>query len=186
MTAHPIDPARVYDVQTQARRRLFDWIRPLTQAQYTRPFPFGLATLRATLIEIPFTELYLAMRLREEVLPPFSDWPIGEHRQPTFADLEAVWEPQMRETRATLARTTDWDREVTSEIRWPDRVVAVTATKADIATQLLLHEVHHRAQAMAILRLLGVPAQDLDYIGFVQRRSVRTDDRAPESSGDLR
>jgi uncharacterized damage-inducible protein DinB len=52
-------------------------------------------------------------------------------------------------------------------------VVTLTATKAAIATQLLLHEVHHRAQAMAILRQLGVPAQDLDYIVFVQRRNAR-------------
>lgn len=175
MTAPAIDPARVYGVQLQARRRLFDWVRPLTHAQYIRPFPFGLATLQATLLEIAGTEFYLTARLEGGPLPPVAEWPIGETRQPAFSDLEAVWEPQMGRVQAVLDRTTDWDREVTSEIRWPDRVVTVTATKADIATQLLLHDVHHRAQAMAILRQLGVPAQDLDYIGFVQRRSVRTD-----------
>ncbi|MGQ0549944.1 MAG: DinB family protein [Armatimonadota bacterium] len=34
---------------------------------------------------------------------------------------------------------------------------------------MLLHEVHHRAQAMAMLRQLGVEAQNLDYIQFVRR-----------------
>ena len=44
------------------------------------------------------------------------------------------------------------------------------AKKGDIAAQLLLHEVHHRAQAMAMLRQLGVEAQNLDYSLFVYRR----------------
>ena len=37
---------RVYAIHTQARRRLFDWVRPLSQEQYTRTFPFGLRSLR--------------------------------------------------------------------------------------------------------------------------------------------
>jgi uncharacterized damage-inducible protein DinB len=53
---------------------------------------------------------------------------------------------------------------------YPDKTLVLTAKKSDIATQLLLHEVHHRAQAMAMLRQLGIAAQDLDYLGFVQRR----------------
>ncbi|HLW47972.1 MAG TPA: DinB family protein [bacterium] len=160
-------------MQTQARRRLFDWIRPLTQAQYIRPFPFGLATVRATLNEIVRTEHFLWLRLTERPIPPFDDnYPISETRQLQFTDLEAVWEEQMGAVRAALAETTDWDRPVTCEVRWPDRIVTFTAPKAAIATQLLLHEVHHRAQAMAMLRLLGVPAQDLDYIVFVQQRRV--------------
>ena len=40
---------RAYDYLTQARARIFDWIRPLNQEQYTQAFPFGLGTLRATL-----------------------------------------------------------------------------------------------------------------------------------------
>lgn len=175
MPSAAIDPAHVYEVHTQARRRLFDWVRPLTHAQYTRPFPFGLATVRATLIEIARTEHFLLLRLQERPIPPFdAAYPISEVRQPRFADLEAAWAPQMNAVRATLAETTDWGRAVTCEIRWPDRVTTLTAPKAVIATQLLLHEVHHRAQAMAMLRLLGVPAETLDYIQFVQERTVRT------------
>jgi uncharacterized damage-inducible protein DinB len=174
IAAHPIDPVHVYDVQTRARRRLFEWVRPLTQAQYIRPFPFGLATVRATLNEIARTEHYLWLRLTAQPIPPFDEnYPISETRQPRFADLEALWEPQSAAGRAALAETDDWERRVSCELRWPDRVVTLTASKAAIATQLLLHEVHHRAQAMAMLRLLGVPAQTLDYIQYVQERSVR-------------
>jgi uncharacterized damage-inducible protein DinB len=39
-----------------------------------------------------------------------------------------------------------------------------------MVTQLFLHEVHHRAQAMAILRQLGVEAQNLDYSIFMFTR----------------
>jgi uncharacterized damage-inducible protein DinB len=46
------------------------------------------------------------------------------------------------------------------------REMLVTASKADIFTQLAFHEVHHRAQAMAMLRQLGVanpPPEELDF-----------------------
>ncbi len=165
-----MDAARVYDVLTQARRTLFDWVRPLDQAQYTQRFPFGLGSLRRTLVEIAETELYLAMRLREEPLPPVADWPISEERQPTFADLERVWEPQSAQTRATLSGVPDWDQVNVARVVMPDKTLVLTATKADVAAQLLMHEVHHRAQAMAMLRQLGVAAQNLDYINFRQRR----------------
>jgi uncharacterized damage-inducible protein DinB len=165
-----MDFVRVYDVHTKARQRLFDWVRPLSQEQYTRPFPFGHRTLRGTLVEIARAELFLAMRMREEVLPAWEDWPIAEKRLPTFPDLETVCAAQAIRTRATLADTKGWDRAVTTHVVRGDKVFILTATKADIAMQLLLHEVHHRAQAMAMLRQLGVEAQDLDYIGFVQTR----------------
>jgi uncharacterized damage-inducible protein DinB len=173
MAAHPVDPVHVYDTQVQARRRLLEPVRSLTQAQYIRPFPFGLATVRATLTEIVRTEHFLLLRLREQPIPPFDEnYPISETWQPRFADLEALWEPQTAAVRAVLAETRDWDRRVTCRLHWPDRIVTLTATKSAIATQLLLHEVHHRAQAMAMLRLLGAPAQDLDYIVFVQEHTV--------------
>jgi uncharacterized damage-inducible protein DinB len=36
-------------------------------------------------------------------------------------------------------------------------------TAGGAATQLLFHEVHHRAQVMAMLRHVGTPLQGLDY-----------------------
>ncbi len=171
--------ARVYDVLTRARTRLFDWVRPLSQAQYTQQFPFGRGTLRATLIEIAASEHFYGLRLREAPIPPFDEhYPVSETRQPTFADLERVWAVQAGEIRATLAGITDWTRTVTRRIDQPDKVIVSTATKADVATQLLMHEVHHRAQAMAMLRQLGVPAQNLDYMAFAAKREEFPKDAA--------
>lgn len=172
-----MDFVRVYDVHTKARMKLFDWIRPLSQEQYTREFPFAHRTLRATMIELAMTELWLAMRLREDLMPRPFRWeqmPINETAHDTFPKLEAAWREQTPRTRATLAGITDWDSVVKTVMVGARRVRTLTASKRDIATQLLLHEVHHRAQAMAMLRHLGVAAQDLDYIYFVQDERVES------------
>jgi uncharacterized damage-inducible protein DinB len=166
-----IDLVRVYDVHTQAREKLFNWIRPLSQADYTREFPFAHRTLRATMIELAMTELWLCMRLWEEPMPKPFRWqelPINETVHDTFPKLETAWREQAPRTRATLATMTDWDKTFKTVMTGRKNVVTLTTTRRDIATQLLLHEVHHRAQAMAMLRQLGVEAQDLDYIFFVQ------------------
>jgi uncharacterized damage-inducible protein DinB len=175
--------AQVYDVLTKARQRLFDWVRPLSQEQYTRKFPFGLGTIRATLNEIARVELLYAMRLRGEPLPPPplpDSFPISETRQPAFADLEKAWAAQAPQTRATLARTTDWTNTTTRRIEQGDQVIITTASKDEIAVQMLMHEVHHRAQAMAMLRQLGVEAQNIDYISFAARREEYPKDKAPK------
>ncbi len=39
-----------------------------------------------------------------------------------------------------------------------------------IAGQLLFHEVHHRAQVMAMLRQVGVKAENLDYSVLIFER----------------
>jgi uncharacterized damage-inducible protein DinB len=176
--------AHVYDVLTKARQRLFDWVRPLSQEQYTRRFPFGLGTVRATLNEIARVELLYSMRLRGEPVPPPplpDTFPISEARQPTFADLEKIWTAQAPQTRATLARTTDWTNTLARRIEQGDKVVIATASKDEIAVQMLMHEVHHRAQVMAMLKQLGVEAQNLDYIGFVARREEYPKDKAPRA-----
>jgi len=170
----------VYDVHSQAREKLFNWIRPLSQEQYVQSFPFGLHTLQTTMIELAGTELYHAMRIRGERFPePFrwEEWPISQATCPTFADLEAAWRRQMPQTRATLAAITNPEHVVETRMVLPDEVRVFTATQGDLATQLLLHEVHHRAQAMAMLRQFGVAAQDVDFIDYVEQ--VRREAREP-------
>ena len=88
--------------------------------------------------------------------------------------MERAWATQVPQTRATLADLSDLDKVVETRLYGRKRVAILTATRRDIATQLLLHEVHHRAQAMTMLRHLGVEAQDLDYIHFVQEERVES------------
>jgi uncharacterized damage-inducible protein DinB len=124
------------------------------------------------------------MRPREEPVPapPLPEtFPISDTNQPAFSDLERAWTKQARDTRATLAGTADWTRTVTRRFEQGDTVIVVTATRADIATQMLSHEVHHRAQAMAMLRQFGADAQNLDYIAFAARREEFPRDTAPRA-----
>ncbi len=48
-------------------------------------------------------------------------------------------------------------------VREFDEVMVVSPTAGDIALNLCFHEVHHRAQVMAMLRQLSIPAENLDY-----------------------
>jgi uncharacterized damage-inducible protein DinB len=59
--------------------------------------------------------------------------------------------------------------------------VVTTVSKGEIGVQMLMHEVHHRAQVMAMLKQLGVEAQNLDYIAFVARREEYPKDKAPRA-----
>jgi uncharacterized damage-inducible protein DinB len=167
MATASVDFTHAYDTIAQARTKLFGWIRPLTQAQYTQTFPFGSGTLRATLIEIARVEWMYTVRLRGEPIPPIAEWPISESRQVSFADLEAAWNEQVPRTRATLNAVKDWGALSERRAVRPGQPTLVrTASLAQIAVQMLMHETHHRAQAMAMLRQMGVEAQNIDYIAF--------------------
>ena len=171
-----MDFAHVYDVLTQARQKLFDWIRPLSQDQYTQKFPFGLGTLRATAVDIARAEWLYGRRIQQPAtpLPPRDQWPISEERLPAFRDLETLWTEQAPRTRGLLAGIKDWDTAIEYRMTMPTtpqgKVVVVNGLKSDLFMQLAMHEVHHRAQAMAMLRQLGVAAQNLDYSGFAFKR----------------
>jgi uncharacterized damage-inducible protein DinB len=169
-----LDPVAVYDTHTKAREKLFAWVEPLSPEQYTQTFPFGLATLRRTLIHTAAAEWFLSRWLHGEPLPPITEWPFTEERVPAFADLEGGWRTMASQTRARLSSVTDWHTEVVADLVRPGRGgIRRRATPEQVAAQLLLHEVHHRAQVMAMLRQFGVPAQTLDYIGIVETRELR-------------
>src|SRR6266852_5521055 len=118
-------------------------------------FPFGRKSLRATLVEIPMSEWSYIRRMREEPtgLKSQEDHPFWQYYKTDFAPLETAW------------------RELVEYL--PNPKVRVRTITGGIAGQLLFHEIHHRAQAMAMLRMLGVPAENLDYsILMVERTQL--------------
>lgn len=161
---------RTYEYLTKARAKLFDWIRPLSQEQYTHEFPFAHHTLQATMVEMARAEWIYATRLQRETVLPREQWPISVQRQPTFPELEAAWSAHAPVTTRTLAEIADWETPFEYRVTQPNKTIVFTVTPADVATQLCFHEVHHRAQAMAMLRQLGVAAQNLDYNAFMYGR----------------
>ena len=166
-----MDALRIYDYLTLARQRLLDWARPLSAEQLAREFPIGRTTLARTLTHIMISEWYYIERLQQRAVPPYAKWPIQEENPPTFPALEAAWVRQSGVTRAALSSVQDWTSPIEYQVTDDNGIdIIVTASAADIATQLILHEVHHRAQAMNILRQLGIPAQDLDFNALMYKR----------------
>jgi uncharacterized damage-inducible protein DinB len=166
------NPPHLHDGLVKARARLFEWIRPLTLEQYTQEFPLGLKTLRATMIEIASGEWVYTRRLQGEEVLPSEQRPFAPFAETGFAPLEPVWQEETDRTVRTLREISDWSAPVEYLIRRTDQpTLRVQTTTGGIAAQMLFHEVHHRAQAMAMLRQLGVPAQNLDFSMFMFHRT---------------
>ena len=165
-------PAAIYEYLVKARAKLLDWVRPLTPEQYTKEFSFGKKTIRDTLVEIPIAEWIYGMRLVGEPAPPRDQQPFVKYYQTDFAPLEDAWRELADRTRSILRSERDWTRPVEYIIRPPDRpAVKIRATAGGLATQLVCHEVHHRAQVMAMLRQFGIPAENLDYSALMVERT---------------
>ena len=145
--------------------------RPLSAEQHAREFPIGRGTLARTLTHMVISEWYYVQRMNQRPVPPYEQWPIREESPPAFAGLESAWNEQAERTRAALRAARDWSAEFEYQVTSDDgRPEVVTASASDIFTQLVLHEVHHRAQAMNILRHLGVTAEDIDFNTLMYKR----------------
>lgn len=169
-----MNPSKTYDYLVLARRRILDWVRLLTPEQYTRRFPIGLGSLARTLTHIMSSESYYVERMIGHDVPPHDQWPIRDEDPPAFAILDAAWDEQATRTRAAIGSIRDWTSELEYEVSIDGVPTIINASPADIFTQLVLHEVHHRAQAMNMLRHLGIAAEDIDYNTLMYRRRPAT------------
>ena len=175
-----MEPLKVYEYLTRARQRVFDWSRPLSAEQYVQKLPGWGRTLDRLLTHILSSEWYYVERLTSREIPPYETWAIREETPLAFAALEAAWTEQARRTQAALRAVRDWNEGLTYRMTTDEgRVDIVTASPADIFTQLVLHEVHHRAQAMNMLQQLGATLDDLDYNTMMYQRR-------PAAPGDSR
>jgi len=167
-----MDPLRIYDFLALSRARLFDRVRPLSEEQYTRRFDLGMGTLARTLTHVMISEWYYIERLERRDTPPYNQWPIRDENPPPFPTLEAAWTNIAAATHESIRNVRDWDAARTYRVTDDDgRRIDVTATGADIVTQLALHEIHHRSQALIMLRLLGSPVEgDIDFNALMYTR----------------
>lgn len=165
-----MDPLRTYDYLTRARQRIFDWVRPLSAEQYGREFPFAHGTLGRTLTHILMSEWYYVQRIEGRAIPPYEEWRFRQESPPPFATLEAAWSEEAGRTRAALCAVRDWTTDIEYRVDGEAGPLIVTTSRTDIFVQLALHEVHHRAQAMAMLRQLDVAVEDLDFNTMMYRR----------------
>jgi uncharacterized damage-inducible protein DinB len=166
-----MEPLRTYDYLTRARARIFDWVRPLDADQYARVFPIGLGSLARTLTHIMICEWLYVQRMLGRPVPPYKEWPIRDEEPPPFAALETTWTAQAAQTLASLAAVRDWTTDLEYRVTADDGAQKIiSASPSDIFTQLVLHEVHHRAQTMNMLRHLGIAAEDIDFNTLMYKR----------------
>lgn len=173
-----MDPLKIYDYLMKTRERVFDAVRPLSPDQFHRQFGFGLrGGLGSTLAHLMISEWYYIERLEGKIVPPYEQWPIKYESPPPFEIIENTWREQAQRIRAVVAGEQDWKRTITW-LSFPDdtrgnKRFRITCTAGDLFTQLALHEVHHRAQIMAMLRELGPttkPLEDLDFNALMFER----------------
>lgn len=162
-----MDFVHYFDYLRTARDRLLGWVGDQPREAYVRSFPIGWGSVRATLLHIAASEWGYTQRLGGNDVAP-ADAPFTAERQPEFEPFRAAWDRQSVTTRDVLSNLGDPERPVsyTSRLFGPRSRVQTTA--GGIAAQLLFHEIHHRAQVMAMLRQMGVNAENLDYsvLGF--------------------
>ncbi|GAB4555631.1 MAG: hypothetical protein Tsb0013_18430 [Phycisphaerales bacterium] len=147
---------------------MFAWTRPLTDRQYRAEHPIGLASLARTLHHIKGAEHAYAIRLRGVTDTP----PTPAHEndpEPTtdnalpFPELESSWRTQQDDVRALIDSINDWHTPRVYTTVWEGKPYAYRATNADLLAQLVLHEIHHRAQVMHMLTRSDVQTGEIDY-----------------------
>lgn len=167
-----MQPQTMYEYLVKARQRLFEWIRSLTKEQYEQEFPYGLMTIHATLLHTAGAEWAYSQRIAGQQVTA-ADSPYTAEKIKSYAELEAAWSKMAEGTRAALAQVSSWDEPVVYRF-YPQGTgspaVRITTTRVGVASQLIVHEAHHRSQVMSMLRQMGVAAQNLDYSAMMFAR----------------
>jgi uncharacterized damage-inducible protein DinB len=166
-----MNPRKTYDYLVRSRQRIFEKLRGLTADQYALEMAIGHGTLGRTLTHILASEWYYVQRLLRRDVPPYEQWAIRWEFPPPLAELEVTWAKQSEETRAAFESVRNWNETIEYNVTTDEgKRMIVTASAGDIATQLILHEMHHRAQVMNMLTRFGAGVGDIDYNLMMYRR----------------
>lgn len=155
------DLVEYFDYLCLAREKLFGWLRSQPADVYTRSFPVGLGSIRATLMHTARSQWAYSRWLDGKAYITEEN-PFTAERLPEFEPIAITWTAANSYTREVLEQF-DRDRRiewVPSLIKPPTKI---RITGAILAGQLLFHEMHHRAQVMTMLKHAGVSAENLDY-----------------------
>ncbi len=147
-----------------ANGRLVDAATLLNNESLDRTMEIGLGSLRATLKHIYDGESVWLARWQGRSETP---WPAYDER-PSMVELADRFRQTAMQRDAFLKTLTpvDFDRAVTYR---DSKGSLFTATLGDMILQGINHSVHHRAQAVNILRRVGAGLVELDYMVFVRR-----------------
>lgn len=147
-----------------ANRRLLGSAAPLADAALDQPFDIGPGSLRRTLLHIHAGEDVWLRRWKGEAHTP---WPNEKERVTidALAERFAHTRSQRDAFLATLSRA-----DLTRLQPYRDsRGSMFQATLGDMLLQGCIHSIHHRAQAVNILRRLGASPPELDFMMSVRK-----------------
>ena len=157
-----VGPLDHYRYLTTARRRVLDAVRGLTSEQYAQEFPFGLRSVRRTLLHMAGAEWFLIGQLRGGAE---GEYPFSAQRVADLTALESGWQAQEQRTIDHIQAERDWERRIEFTVPTPGRrTFRVRASALQVFTQFSYHEVHHRSQVMAMLRHHGAPVETVDFL----------------------
>lgn len=136
----------------------------LNDQELDRPFDMGLGSLRRTIIHIYAGESVWLARWKGQTETPWVDetnpTPLSEIRD-LFSD---VW----KERDALFASLTQSDFE--RELSYRDsKGEMFTASLGNMIIQGFVHSIHHRAQAVNMLRRLGGEALEMDFMAWIRK-----------------
>lgn len=83
--------------------------------------------------------------------------PPDRHIPATTAELVSIFDKNVAAARAAFATATDASLEETWTLRMGDKVFFALPRRAVFRTMCLSHLIHHRAQLLIYMRMLGVP-----------------------------
>lgn len=157
----------LFDHNDWARGKLLDAAAPLDDAALDRPFEIGPGSLRATLYHLWAAEqVWLNRWLGDSdrsVLDHRPNWPVAELRKHADATADA--------RNAYVARLGDAGLSTIITYHGPQQV-RYEQPVGELMMHACNHAVHHRAQALNMLRRLGVTPPRLDYLFMIREASA--------------
>ena len=163
-----MEPLRCYDYLLASRNRVFEWIAALTDETYRSAHPIGLGSIARTMHHLRGAEWAYMHRIRGGTQPPPKpaqdlDPECDSSNALAFPLLESAWRAQGVRVRADLALVTDWCTQLVCETTVEGKPYFYRASRGDFFAQLVIHEAHHRAQILHMLRRVGVETDEIDY-----------------------
>lgn len=168
LSSDPLDILLAHDVW--ATRKLLTACRPLTRAQFHKTFDVGLGDLHETMTHIVSVMRRWTDRVAERPVRPMLHAVPGapsavgaDVKERTADELLVILDDAERDLKqvARLARTDGLQKTLALEFEGYDKKTRrYTFTKAAALVHLATHNMHHRAQAHYMLRVLGVTAPD--------------------------
>jgi uncharacterized damage-inducible protein DinB len=163
----------LFEVDFWSTRHLLATCRALTPEQFERPFDLGPGSLERTLTHMVSALLFFSDRLMRRPARPRLERDGQSH---SAADLTERFERAAEELAQAVALALE-RHPLTDMLKWTDSdedEVAPDdqANYAVVLAQIIDHGIHHRTQAMDMLRLLGVAAP-MDWHPFEWDEAVR-------------